>query len=92
MRDLEVGHAIPFHQAVLCKNDHIHASSYRKCPACYTENGTMLSRIIGPHGRLLDGSSLTAFQLGTLSCKTIQPVLDWYVGGSETKVGTGGNR
>ena len=89
MTPVVIRQPIPYQRATICKNRHIHGSVFQ-CPECGSGDGSLVSRIIGPTGRLLDGATLTGFQIGTLeysTCKSTQPVLDWYLGNENSSGG-----
>ncbi len=64
MTEVYVEPSLDVAQAVLCPSgQHLYPSSVNECPRCYREGGTMLTRIIGPTGGLLDGAKITSLRI-----------------------------
>lgn len=68
MHEVLVEPSMDVDQAVLCETrQHLYPSSINACPRCFREGGTMLTRIIGPHGGLLTGAKVTTLRIAKRS-------------------------
>lgn len=63
-REVHVEPSLDLSQAVLCATEqHVYPSSLEACPRCYREGGTMLTKLLGPHGGLLTGSQVKSLKI-----------------------------